>query len=181
MAVEPIAKMYKAVKKMADKGHNVVVEAPTYLWDGVDCLSNFEALQGADVTYVLAYCPWNDLVERIKQRNASKDKKLHRELDWALINFIHTFNISRADQGKDCLERLSGDSVHRFIMEYIQQQQAKKQPPLLDETRAIVLNAFPNRDECYFIYPRFNYDVYINTKEHSPDEGAALVLDYIGV
>jgi chloramphenicol 3-O-phosphotransferase len=86
LAVEPTLKMYREVKKLALQGHDVVVESPIYLWDGVDFLECLKTFDGTDITYVLAYCPWDDLISRIQKRNLSKNKKIRRELDWVVIN-----------------------------------------------------------------------------------------------
>ena len=178
LAVEPTSKMYKEVKSVAMKGQNVVVESPLHLWDGVDCLKSLPELDGADVTYVLAYCPWNDLVLRIKQRNSSKNKKVHREFDWAVINYMYCFDISFDYHGDGFLEYLNGNNVHKVIKKYSHPKYKKKKMCLLSETRNIAMNAFPD-DADYYIYPRFKYNVSVNTKINSPEQAAAIVFDYL--
>lgn len=178
LAVKPTAKLYCKVRDAALKGKNVVVEAPFFLWEDVDCLNGLEALNGLNITYVLAYCPWNDLVDRIKERNASQNKKIHRELDWALINFIHTFEVSSDYRGGNCLEYLSGRDVHSTIKEYAQLHYKKKHLHILKETETIAKKAF-SEHSSYYIYPRFAFDITVNTKTHTPMMGADVVINYI--
>ncbi len=178
MAIEPTLKMYREVKKLAMQGQNVVIESPIHLWDGVDfvsCLSEFDEM---DITYVLAHCPWNSLMDRIKQRNLSKNKKTHRELDWVVINYMYCFDISPDYNGERFLEYVNGGDVHKIIREYSQPKYKKKHMCLLSETQHVALKAFP-KNIGYYVYPRFDYDIIINTKTHNPEQGAQAVLDYI--
>jgi len=178
MAIEPTLKMYRAVKRVALQGQDVVVESPLHLWDGVDFLSCLNEFDEMDITYVLAYCPWNDLIDRIKQRNLSKNKKTHRELDWVVINYMHCFDISPDYKGGHFLEYLNGKDVHNVIAEYSQPKYKKKRMCLLSETQHAALKSFP-KDIGYYVYPRFDYDIIVNTKTHTPEQGADVVLDYI--
>jgi len=178
LAIEPTSRMYREVKKVALQGQNVVVESPLYLWEGADCLSSLPELNDMDVTYVLAYCPWDDLVSRIKQRNSSKNKKMHRELDWALINFMHSLEISANNHGQSYLECLNGDNVHKVITKYAQPKYKKRRMRLLAETQQIASQKFPQNTD-YYVYPRFEYNVTVNTKVNAPEQGACLVMDYL--
>ena len=178
MGIEPTLKMYREVKNIALQGQDVVVESPLHLWDGVDFLSCLSEFDGMDITYVLAYCPWNDLIDRIKQRNLSKNKKTRRELDWVVINYMYCFDISPDYKNEHFLEYLNGRDVHRVIAEYSQLKYKKKRMRLLSETQNIALQKFP-KDIGYYIYPRFDYDIIVNTKTHNPGQGADVVLDYI--
>lgn len=170
--------MYREVKKIAQQGRNVVVEAPLYLWEGIDLIQCLATLEKTNSTYVLAYCPWNDLVNRIKQRNSSPNKKNHRELDWAMLNFVSTFDISPDYRLNRCFECLRGKQVHEFVTEYSQKSYKKKHLQLLRETQQATLKAFPQNTN-YYVCPRFTYNITINTKKHNPEQGAQLVLDYI--
>lgn len=175
LGYEPTVKMYREVKKAALQGHNVVVESPLYLWGGVDflrCLSEFD---GMDITYVLAYCPWNDLIDRIKKRNSTPHKKTHRELDWVLGNFMYNFDVFPERRDENFLEVVNGRSVHTIITEYAQAKYKKQRMCLLPETQQISLQKFPKAID-YYVYPRFKYDITINTKTHNPEQGAAVVL-----
>ncbi len=178
MALEPTKKMYRAARQAALNGHNVVIESPLYLWNGVDFLSCLNEFDGTRITYVLAYCPWNNLVDRIKHRNITAKKQDRRELNWVLVNFIHTFEISPQDYGKHTLECVSGCDVHRVITEYAKPEYKKKRLRLVSETKQIVLDAFP-RDDHYYVYPRFSYDLIINTTANTPEQGAVVVLNYV--
>jgi deoxyadenosine/deoxycytidine kinase len=178
LAVEPTSKMYREVKKTALQGKNVVVESPLYLWGGVNFLSSLDELEGTDVTYVLAYCPWDKLIDRIKQRNSSKNKKIHRELDWVLGNYMHTFEASTDYRDENFLEYLSGDNVHDVITEYAKPGYKKKHLKLLNETRQIACEKF-SQNTGYYIYPRFKHSVVVNTKTHNPEQGASVVLAHL--
>jgi deoxyadenosine/deoxycytidine kinase len=178
MAIEPTKRMYREVKRFALQGKNVVVESPLFLWGGVDLLDCLNEFDGTNITYVLSYCPWNDLVDRIKQRNSSSNKKNHRELDWVLINYVYSLNISSDKHGDNFLEYLSGDDVHKTVAEYSQKQYKKKRLHLLTETQHAALQAFPG-DSYYYIYPKFDYDITVNTKINNSQQGACAVLDYI--
>jgi chloramphenicol 3-O-phosphotransferase len=178
LAAEPTSKMYREVKKTAAQGKNVVVESPIYLWGGINFLSSLNELNDVAVTYVLAYCPWNDLVDRIKQRNTSKNKKGHRELDWALVNYMDTFDISSNYHADNFLEYLNGNDVNNVIAKYAKPKYKKKHMQLLNETQQEAHKKFlPNTN--YYIYPRFTYNLLVNTKTYSAEQGAALVLEYI--
>lgn len=177
LALEPTLRMYREVKKTALQGHDVIVESPLYLWGNINFLSCLSEFDNTNITYVLAYCPWNDLVNRIKERNASKNKKIHRELDWALGNYMHTFNTSPDFQNRS-LEYLSGQDVHKTITEYAQSSYKKKHLRLLPETRQVAFQKFPDT-VGYYVYPRFSYDLIINTKRHNPTEGASVILDFL--
>lgn len=178
MAIQPTLKMFREVKHLALQGENVVVEAPLYLWGGVDLLSCLSVFKETNITYVLAYCPWSCLVDRIKQRNSSKNKKVHRELDWALINFVPNFEVTSEYRNNNFLELINGKDVHKTITEYSKSEYKKQRMCIFTETRQSVLQAFPD-DKNYYVYPRFNYDVIVNTKDNSPEQGAKIVLDYI--
>jgi chloramphenicol 3-O-phosphotransferase len=179
MALEPTRRMYREVKKIALQGENVVVESPLFLWGGVDLLSCLSEFEGVDVAYVLAYCPWNDLIGRIKQRNLSKNKKNHRELDWVLINFVYSLEISPEYRDDSFFECLSGRIAHKTVAEYSQPAYKKKRLCLLPETQHAVLQAFPEKNSYYYIYPKFEYDVVVNTKINTSEQGANLVVDYV--
>jgi len=175
---EPTLKMYREVKNVALQGKNVVVESPLYLWGGVDFLSCLAEFDGMDITYVLAYCPWNDLIDRIKKRNSTSNKKTHRELDWVLGNFMYNFDVFSDLHGENFLEVVNGSNVHTIITEYAQAKYKKQRMCLLPETQQISLQKFPENID-YYIYPRFKYNITINTKMHNPEQGAAVVLDAI--
>jgi chloramphenicol 3-O-phosphotransferase len=178
MAIEPTRKMYREAKRVALTGRNVVIESPLYLWNGVDFLQCLDEFNGVPVTYTLAYCPWNTLVDRIKHRNIVAKKKNRRELNWVLVNFIDNFEISPKNQGKHSLEYVSGGDVHRVIAEYVKPQYKKNKLRIVAETQQVVLKAIP-QDIHYYVCPRFNYDLTINTTQHTPEQGAAVVLDYV--
>ncbi len=178
IAIEPTSKMYREAKRIALQGQDVVLESPLHLWEGVDCLSSLPELDGVDVTYVLAYCPWNDLVDRIQKRNLAKRKRTHREFDWVVINFMHCFDISAEYKGEDFLEYINGSNVHKVIAEYSQPKYKKNHMCLLSETQHVALQKFP-KNIGYYVYPRFDYDLIVNTKINNPEQGAQVVLDYI--
>jgi deoxyadenosine/deoxycytidine kinase len=178
MAIEPTLKMYREVKNVALSGKNVVVESPLHLWDGVDFLSCLSEFDKMDITYVLAFCPWNDLIDRIKQRNSYKNKKTHRELDWVVINYMYSFDISPDYKDKHLLESLNGRDVHKVISEYLQPKYKREHMRLLSETQNVALQKFP-KDIGYYVYPRFDYNIIVNTKTNNPEQGANIVLDYI--
>lgn len=179
LAFEPASRMYREIKRVALSGCDVVVEAPMFLGERVDCLAPMAELDGLEVTYVLAYCPWNDLVDRIQRRNSCKNKKVHRELDWALINFMQSLDISTEKNDKPCLECLNAENVHKVISEYSQKKYKKKHLKLDPQTQETALHKFPQNAD-YYIYPRFDYNITVNTKTNNPDQGAALVLKYLG-
>ena len=178
LADQPTKRMYREVKKVALQGQNVVVESSLYLGNGVNFLNSLTEFDGVDVIYVLAYCPWNDLIDRIKKRNLSSNKKTHREFSWALGNFIHNFEILNNRCDKQFLECLRGKDVHRIITEYAQPKYKKGRLHVLPEMQRIVLQAFA-KDTYYYIYPRFEYNVIVDTKIHNPEQGAKVVLDNI--
>jgi deoxyadenosine/deoxycytidine kinase len=175
LADEPTSRMYREAKKVAFQGNNVIIESPIYLWGNINFLSSLTEFENTNITYVLAYCPWNDLVDRIKQRNSSKNKKIHRELDWVLGNFVHTFNAS-PHYHNHALEYLSGNDVHKVIAEYAKPGYKKKQLRLLAETQHAALQKFP-KCVAYYVYPRFNYNIIVNTKRYNPEQGADVVLN----
>ena len=179
IAIEPTSRMYREVKKLAMQGHNVVVESPLFLWDGVDCLQSLPELEGTNLTYVLAYCPWNDLVDRIKKRNASSNKRNHRELDWVMINYMHSLEIVNDCKREPFLEHLRGEEAYNVINTYSQRCYKKQRMCLAPETQQLAHQKFPTKDCDYYIYPRFNYNVTINTRMHSAEQGANVVLDYM--
>lgn len=178
LAVEPTKKMYRDAKNAADLGGNVVIESPLFLWDGVDFLNCLSEFEGANISYVLAYCPWNDVVERLKKRNSSPNKKVHRELDWVVGNYMNCFDISPDYRGKNYLEYIESSNVRKVVAEYAQPQYKKKQLHLMAETQNIALQKFP-QDIGYYIYPRFKYNLTVNTKINTSEQGAALILDSI--
>jgi chloramphenicol 3-O-phosphotransferase len=137
LAIEPTLKMYRAVKKVAQQGRDVVVESPIYLWDGVDFLDCLKTFDGTDITYVQAYCPWDDLISRIQQRNLSKSKRIRRELDWVVINYMHCFEITPEFHDEPFMEYINGKNVRNVITEYSQSKYKKRRMCLLAETQNI--------------------------------------------
>ncbi len=180
LAVEPTSRMYREAKMVAMQGQNVVIESPLHIWDGVDCIKSLSELDGADVAYVLAYCPWDDLVSRVKKRNSSKNKKMHRELDWAVINYMCCFDVSPFYHGDGFLEQLNGYNVHKVIEKYSQVKYKKKRMCLFSETRNAAFKTFPEDIE-YYIYPRFKYNITVNTNMHTPEEAASVIFDYLNI
>ncbi|MBD3232079.1 hypothetical protein GF322_05495 [Candidatus Dependentiae bacterium] len=179
LADEPTRKMYNAAVITAQKGNNVVIESPLFLWEGVDLLNNLPALGEKNITYVLAYCPWNDLINRIKQRNLTKNKKNRRELDWVVINFIHNFDISLNRHRNNYLECLNSDNVRNVILEHSKFLYKKQRQKLMPETRQYALSTFNKNNSFYYIYPRFKYSIIINTKVNTPEQGADMVFNKI--
>jgi hypothetical protein len=49
---------------------------------------------------------------------------------------------------------------------------------LLAETQQIASQKFPQNTD-YYVYPRFEYNVTVNTKVNAPEQGACLVMDYL--
>jgi len=175
LAVKPIIRMYKKAKEAANQGYDVVVESPLFLFEGVNFLESLKVLKDTNITYVLAYCPWDNLVERLEKRNSSTNKKNHRELDWVLGNYVQYVEPSIYHRGQHFLERLHGEQVHNTIAKYAQKQYKTKRMHLLTETQQMVLATFPTQSR-YYAYPRFAYDIIINTGTHDPAKGAAMVL-----
>ena len=177
IAIEPTIKMYNEVRRVALSGQDVVVEAPLHLGDGVDCLRSLSVFKGLKVNYILAYCPWENLVERIEQRNKSSNKKTHRELDWALGNFVHYFNASTIYH-LDAIDNVQGSTVKNALELYAQPRCKKKRLRILQETKQATLQIFQT-DGTYYVYPRLSYDLIINTKTYSPAQGAEKVLGFL--
>lgn len=180
LAVKPTSKMYRDVRNVAKSGQDVIVESPLYLWDGVDCLQSLSEFDGADISYVLAYCPWLDVVDHLLKRNTSPgSKKNQRELDWVVINFMCNFDVEPQCRTAQYLEYLSGGQVHDVLKKYSDRRYKKDRMFLCRETQLAALQKFPHADVTYYVYPRFTYDLIVNTKEHNPSECADLVLKFI--
>lgn len=178
IAIEPTLRMYQQVRYIALQGQDVVIEAPLHLGDGIDCEGSLAVLEGLDVLYVLAYCPWQKLVERIEQRNKTKDKRTHRELDWAIGNFLHCFEISPIHK-PGAIDHIQGDIVRNAVVDYATSPiYKKKRLRILDETMQETLQVFKDNRE-YYIYPKRNYDLIINTGAYSAAQGAAMILDFM--
>lgn len=178
LGVEPTSAMYEKAKKAALAGHDVVVESPLFLFDGVTCFKSLEVFKDMDVMYVLAYCPWNNLIEHLRKRNRSENKKDHRELDWVIGNYVQYVQPSLRVQTDHHLEKIRGDHIQQQVAKYSQQKYKKKHMCLSNEIKNAVLAAFPTRYE-YYIYPRFEYNLIVNTKMHDPMQGADIVLNAI--
>ena len=182
LADEPTRAMYRDVKKAAAEGKNVVVESPLFLFGGIELLNCLSEFEGTNITYVLAYCPWNDLINRLKKRNSSPNKKIHRELDWVVGNYMNCFEITPNCKHKLYLEYLEGHEVRKVIEEYSQpqlkKQHKKQQLHLLKETQEVALHKF-SKDIGYYIYPRFKFNMIINTKRCTPEKGADVIFKYI--
>lgn len=177
IAIEPTMKMYRAVRSVAESGRDVVIEVPLQLGDGVDCLSSLSVLTGLDVSLILAYCPWSELVHRIEQRNSSPNKKIHRELDWALGNFNHCFDIS-TQYHPDAIDSIQGSVVKNALESYAQSQGIRKRRRIMEETQQETLQCFAT-DEMYYIYPKLAYDLIVNTKTYNQNQAAQQVLDFL--
>lgn len=178
MADEPITKMLKEVKDLAMQGRDVVVESPISLFGGVEFTAQLAALNDVNVSYVMAYCPWDCIVDRIQRRNSSKNKKVHRELEWALINFIDNVKLSHQNNGALFLERVNGNNVHKVIKEYAKPEYTKKRMHLGTQMQSLASKKFAQNTN-YYIYPRFKYNVIVNTKTNTPEQCAEHVLRYI--
>jgi len=168
--------MYQEIRATALTGQNVVVDSLTHLGDNVDCLSSLSELKDLNVMFVLVYCPWKNLVERIEQRNKSADKKNRRELDWALSNFAHYFDAS-AHHHPHAIDAIQGDYVKEVVAVYAHPQYKKRGLKIMNETKKASLQLFKTGGTQY-IYPRLAYDLIINTKEYNPTQAATIVLDF---
>ena len=91
---------------------------------------------------------------------------------------MYCYNISHQYQGGGFLEHLNGANVHRVVEKYSQAKYKKKRMCLLSETQNVAFKTFPDGND-YYIYPRFTYNITVNTKIHSPEQGAAVVLGYL--
>jgi hypothetical protein len=91
---------------------------------------------------------------------------------------MHCFDITPEYHGDNFLEQLNGKNVHDVITEYSQPKYKKKRMCLLSETQNLALQKFPENID-YYIYPRFEHDILVNTKTYNPEQGAQVVLDYI--
>jgi len=176
-AIAPTKKMYEQVRKNVLAGRNVVVEAPLHLGDGVDCTESLSVLKDLDVSFVLAYCPWRNLVERIAARNQSPNKKIHRELDWALGNYLHYFDIT-PNYHKKSIDKVSGKSVKRLLSLYSRPTFKKKRMQILPETAQAARECFKT-NKLYYLRPHLAYDLIINTQTHKPEQGATQVVDFV--
>ncbi len=177
LAVEPTTRMYKEVKKLVEQGYDVLVESPLFLLQGVSFLESLKVFKDTNIIYVLAYCPLDSLIEHLEKRNSSKLKKNHRELDWVIGNYVEYLEPSRELRGKHFLERISGHHVHNLVEKYAQKQFKKKRMYLSDEIKQGVLAKFP-KQSMYYVYPRFKYDIIINTGVYNPSQGAEMVLKF---
>ena len=177
LAIGPTKRMYQDVRKLALAGRNVVVEAPLHLGDGVDCMASLSVLQDLDVSFVLAYCPWNNIVERIIARNQKSNRKNNRELDWAVGNFLHYFDIS-TDKNTGAIDTLSGRAVNNLVATYARPEFKKKRMQICAETQQAAHSYFKT-DGLHYLRPHLAYDLIINTQEHKPEEGAMRVLDFV--
>lgn len=178
LADGPTLKMYREVKKASLLGQDVVVESPIFFLEGVNLLHCLKEFDNTNITYVLAYCPWDNLIERIQKRNSVKNKKNSRELDWVVGNYIPYFDISANYKNEKFLEYLQGNNVHKVISEYSNSKYKKRRMHLMKETQKIVMKSFP-KNIGYYIYPTFNYNLIVNTKKNTPEQGAELVCNYI--
>jgi len=177
LAIGPTTKMYQEVRKVALTGRNVVVEAPLHLGDGVDCMQSLSVLKDLDVSFVLAYCPWNNLVERVTARNKSSNKKIHRELDWAVGNFLHYFDISTKQQ-EGVIDTVLGRSVNDLVTMYSRPEFKKQRMQIAAETKQAAHACFTTPD-TYYLRPHLAYDLIVNTQIHKPEEGATRVLNFV--
>ncbi len=177
IAIEPTIKMYRAARNVALQGKDVIIEAPLQLGDKIDCLSSLSVLQDLNVTLILAYCPWEQLVERIKTRNQSRYKKSHRELDWAIGNFVHCFNVSTKHTTR-AIDRIHGNVVQQFVTTHTQPEYKKKRLYILNETKEATLRCFKT-DRMNYVYPRLEYDLVVNTQTYNPKQTATRVLSFI--
>jgi chloramphenicol 3-O-phosphotransferase len=177
LAIGPTKRMYQDVRKLALAGCNVVVEAPLHLGDGVDCMASLSVLHDLDVSFVLAYCPWNNIVERIAARNQKSNRKNNRELDWAVGNFLHYFDIS-TDKNTGSIDTLSGRAVNNLVATYSRPEFKKKRMQICAETQQAAHSYFKT-DGLHYLRPHLAYDLIINTQEHKPEEGAMRVLDFV--
>lgn len=177
IAQEPTRKMYREVRKVAQAGRPVVIEAPLHLGEGVDCLSCLSELEGLDVYFVLAYCPWERLVDRIERRNSSKTKKVRRELDWAIMNYNHCFIVSGQDDAR-AIDAVNGQHVYDFINEHKDKRYKKKRLHIMNETQQETFACF-KQGSINFIIPRLPYDLIINTHANNPEQGADHVINFI--
>jgi len=178
LAIEPVTQMYREAKSVALRGQDVIVESPIYLWHGVDFISCLDEFKGMNVTYVLAYCPWDDLIARLTMRNSEKGTKTRRELDWVLVNYIQCVDVDTKQRDQYCLESINGKNVHSLVEQYSQPFGKKKKPRIFNETKQSVLNAFATDDD-YYVYPRFTYNLVVNTRRNNPAQGAETVLGYL--
>lgn len=175
LAIEPTIRMYEKVKETVSKGYDVVVESPLCLFNGVTCFECLEVLKDMDITYVLVYCPWDHLVKRLEKCNRSKDSKNHREIDWVLGNYVQYIEPSLEYRNPYFLEQVNGEHVHSDIEKYVKFKHTRQRKYFLEEARQAVLTTFPTKSMCY-VYPRFVYDIIIDTSMYSPAQGASVVL-----
>lgn len=172
-------KMYEKIKEITDQGKNVICDNVLAGLEGEKSVKlNLEKLKDLNTYFVLVYCPFKILVERILQRNkrARKEDNFQetRSLALALNQFAASFKKQKKD--KDIfLEKLSREDFIKALFDA--KNEFKNDEKRFEDFKAKALkNIGFEKENTVNLTSFLSYDCIIDTSKCSSKECAQLII-----
>jgi chloramphenicol 3-O-phosphotransferase len=159
-------------QELAAAGNNVLIDM---LFDQAsDYQLIVNKLKRFNPKFVLVYCPFQVLAERVEARNASGIKSEQRNLSQALSRFGKIYK--SAPSGIDELSRADFNAAVKLAKRDF--KDPKKYQEFVVELKQNL--GFANHTvQTVKIAPRLHYDLIVNTGKNSPQKCAAQIASYL--
>jgi proline iminopeptidase len=181
-AIESLAKpifinMLKKIKDYATAGKDIIVDM--LVENERNFRDFYESLHALNVAFILTYCPFTKLAERVRQRISEKDPRTFTQV------FVQFSRLYKAAQPVDTpiLGTLTAEEVKQNC------KLAEKDEPWIFEemelgsfdelTPTVLKNLSLDKNESIQITPRFKYDLIVNTGINTPQQCAQQIKNFI--
>jgi chloramphenicol 3-O-phosphotransferase len=165
---------YQHAKDRAHSGRNVFVD--TIRFD--DDHERYSAiLDGSKLIKVLVYCPLSMIFKRVAQRNSSGGPKEQRQAFYAFDQFLYSYKLQKFEHEK-VIDRIKSsdllDALKRARLDAGEDTLNNKlvYDKLVEKFKLTTLNEV-------ILVPEFQYDIIINSNNHTPQEIAELITRYV--
>ncbi len=186
------AEMFEEAKRKACDGNNVIVDT-IIDFDTEEAYSAIkENLSGFNIKFVLAYCPFKVLAQRVEKRNIEGGAE-ERALVQPLVQFGEVYKakendseiivdvLTKEDFKQTCkLAKIDFRINDKEVFNEETNFYIEKYNKFLEKLKREL--GFDNEEiESVKITPRLSYDLIINTNENSPEESAKQIKELIDV
>jgi|SaaInlStandDraft_4_1057021.scaffolds.fasta_scaffold12265_2 chloramphenicol 3-O-phosphotransferase len=170
-------KMLQKVKDYATEGKLVIFDM---LVENERNLRNcYEPLRGLNVAFILAYCPFTELAQRVKKRTSEKDPRTFTQV---FVQFSHLYKAAQPGN-TPILGTLTAEEVKQNC------ELAKQDEPWIFEemelssfdelTPTVLKNLSLDINKSIQVTPRLKYDLVVDTGIHSPQECALQIKQFL--
>jgi chloramphenicol 3-O-phosphotransferase len=174
--------MFKKIHEHIRCGHNVVLD--TVICEPIEEDSDeydfngyFNELGLYNVAFILVYCPFTTLVERVRMRNESGVAKERREYG-VPIQFFRAMYKAAQPGDTPILDTLTRVEVRRLLETYVRSE-CETEKESNEFLSTVLKNLSLDRNESIRVTPRLKYDFIVNTGTHSSEECARQINEFL--